>query len=282
MENKNQKTQNNAPINACVFASTSAAEQVMFVEDASAAAGKKDHFKIVGYSGQIIPKHWFWGNLAFDLAGLSFQKSKTPVLQEHFKDKRMGFAEKQEITDKVIVEGKFLDNSNAQEIKKDMLSGFPMEASLYVPPSVVEYITEGASVQVNGQTLFGPGTVFRKAKIKEVSICVFSADSNTTATSLVDKNNSEIEFNIFKADQKQATTEIKTATLATKTIITQKPEPPQKRPIVRMSDEEFWRKLYAVDPAIQMEFSSVDNYVAYKLAESKGKVSIIENRTEKI
>ena len=214
-------TLNVAPLLACIFLHSIEAEPVCFVEDTK--AGKSDNLRIIGYSGQIIPNHWYWGNLVFDLAGLTFAKAKTPVLQEHFTDKRMGFAEKQEITDKVTVEGKFLDNPNAQEIKKDMLGGFPMEASLYVPPSVVEYILEGTSVQVNGQILNGPGTVFRKATIKEVSICVFGADSNTNSAAFTDKNK-EISFNILQGDTKMTDVKVEITPLTAETFAAQYPD----------------------------------------------------------
>jgi hypothetical protein len=214
-----RKDKNLAPLLACIFLHSAEAEPVSFVEDAK--AGKSENFRIIGYSGQIIPNHWFWGNLAFDLSGLSFAKTKTPVLDEHFTAKRLGFAEKQEITDKVYIEGKFLGNPNAQEIKNDMLSGFPMEASLYVPPSVVEYVMEGASVQVNGQTLNGPGAVFRKAKIKEVSICVFGADSNTNSAAFADKKNNEISFNIQKGEITMSDNKIEKVILTAETFAAQ-------------------------------------------------------------
>jgi hypothetical protein len=249
---ENKKNQNNAPVTACIFSQSTGAD--VKLADGTAAVGKKDHFKIVGYSGQIIPKHWFWGNLAFDLTGLSFAKAMTPVLQEHLTSKRIGVSRTQKITDKVIFEGTFLDNPNAQEIKEDMLAGFPMEASLYVPPLVVEYVKEGTSVTVNGQTLAGPGSVFREAVIKEVSICVFGADSNTSAAALTEKNNSETQVSAH--------------------------EP--KRQVKHLSDKEFWAKLYDVSPEIQSEFSSADIYVAYKVAEAAGLIGIIQHRTVKI
>jgi hypothetical protein len=267
---ENKKNQNNAPVTACIFSQSTGAD--VKLADGTAAVGKKDHFKIVGYSGQIIPKHWFWGNLAFDLTGLSFAKAMTPVLQEHLTSKRIGVSRTQKITDKVIFEGTFLDNPNAQEIKEDMLAGFPMEASLYVPPLVVEYVKEGTSVTVNGQTLAGPGSVFREAVIKEVSICVFGADSNTSAAALTEKNNSEVKFDIFKAEPNQAATEIKVTPVAH--------EP--KRQVKHLSDKEFWAKLYDVSPEIQSEFSSADIYVAYKVAEAAGLIGIIQHRTVKI
>jgi hypothetical protein len=87
------KNKHSAPLNACVFERGC---EVVFADD----DGEKDKgniFKIVAYSGQIIPNHWWWGNVAFDLAGIKFAKAKTPVLQEHFSADRIGFSTKQDI-----------------------------------------------------------------------------------------------------------------------------------------------------------------------------------------
>ena len=142
---KSSMSNDTAPLNACIFNDNA---EVAFAEGDSDIKG--DHFRIVGYSGGIMKNHWFWGNIAFDLKGMKFAKSRTPVLAEHFRDVRIGFTTKQEISDKVIVEGPFLDNDDAQKLKADMKKGFPMEASLLVPALVVEHVKEGASVNVTG------------------------------------------------------------------------------------------------------------------------------------
>ena len=184
---------NTAPISACIFNDNA---EVTFAEGDDEK--KKNTFRIVGYSGGIIKNHWLWGNIAFDLGGMKFRKSRTPVLAEHFRDVRIGFSTRQEIKDQVIAEGPFLDNSDAQSLKADMLKGFPMEASLLVKPSVVEHVREDASVKVNGLTLKGPGTVFRKSSILEASMCVFGADSKTKSSAYADADNQEIKFNLIQ------------------------------------------------------------------------------------
>ena len=194
-QNKQSTSNDTAPINACIFNDNA---EVTFAQGDGDT--KDDHFRIVGYSGNVMKDHWFWGNIAFDLKGMKFAKSRTPVLAEHFKDVRIGFTTGQEIIDKVIVEGPFLDNDAAQQLKADMKKGFPMEASLYVPALVVEQVKEGESVKVNGHTLKGPGAVFRQCIIKEVSMCVFGLDSNTKSSAFADKGNQEIKFNLIQGE----------------------------------------------------------------------------------
>lgn len=187
---------NTAPITACIFNDNA---EVTFAQDDGDKKG--DHFRIVGYSGGIIKDHWFWGNVGFDLDGMKFVKSRTPVLEEHFQQSRIGFTTKQDIIDKVIVEGPFLDNENAQKLSADIQKGFPMEASLFVEPSVIEHIKEGETTKVNGNLLKGPGTVFRKSMIWEVSMCVFGADSKTRSSVYADSDNKKIKFNLVQENK---------------------------------------------------------------------------------
>lgn len=168
------------PAAACEFA------DLCTVEFAAGDDGNKNSFSITGYSGEIIKNHWWWGNVAFDLSGMKFKSKKTPVLDSHTTGRRIGFAEKQVIEDKVRFEGPFLSNQIAKELQSDMQEGFPMQASLSLEPSIIEEVKDGASVSVNGYTLKGPGSVFRKSVIKEVSMCVFGYDSNTESKAFAD------------------------------------------------------------------------------------------------
>ncbi len=182
-----------APVQACIF---NEKNEVQFADDGSESNG----FKILGYTGKIMKNHWFWGNVAFDLLGLKFYKSRLAVLEEHFKQDRIGFTTKQEIKDQVRFEGQFLASEKAQQLKKDIKDGFPMEASVLCLPSVIERIMEGASVKVNGHILKGPGSVFREAVIKEVSMCVFGLDTNTKSVALAAESNQEVKFNLSETN----------------------------------------------------------------------------------
>ena len=153
-------------------------------------------FHIIAYSGGIIQNHWFWGNVIFDLQGLKFAKSRTPILQEHLTDLRIGFTIDQVITDKVAVQGEFLSNDKAQAARKDIVEGFPMQASMFMPPILVENVKSDETIEVNGLKFKGPGTIFRKALIREISICVLGADAKTKAAVYSEMENKEIAFMI--------------------------------------------------------------------------------------
>lgn len=137
--------------------------------------------KLVGYRGEII-NHWFWGQFAVDMKGLSWDKKKTPGLMDHDTNRRLTFSKEKALEPEVYLAGPFLNNPDAQTFKDDMTRGFPFQASMALRPAIIEQVLEGKSVQVNGKTLKGPGAIFRKSKIMEISAVVFGAFSNTEST----------------------------------------------------------------------------------------------------
>jgi hypothetical protein len=143
-------------------------------------------FRMVGYSGKAIRGHWYWGNLAIDLAGISFKKPKFPILRDHMTSMELGFSKKPQVSNEeglVFTEKEvtLLENENVDKFVENSKKGFPYQASISGRPSVIERVEEGSSVEVNGYTLKGPGTVWRKTEYKECSICVFGYDEQTSA-----------------------------------------------------------------------------------------------------
>jgi len=155
-------------------------------EFAEAKEGVPRTFRMVGYSGKVIKGHWWWGNLAIDLEGIRFSKPKFPILRDHDTNREMAFSKKPQVSNEeglVFTEKEvtFLETDEAADFLSNSKAGFPYQASISGRPSVVEQIEEGESVTVNGHTLKGPGTVWRKTEFKECSICVFGYDDQTTA-----------------------------------------------------------------------------------------------------
>lgn len=146
---------------------------------------KKPKMKMVAYGGGIIKDHWYWNNLILDLQGVQFDK-KFPILENHSTDRKVAFS-----SNPILENGKleinpdktqFVETEISAEFQRLSSGGFPYQCSVYASPSVVERISEGASAKANGITLKGPGTIFRKWKMKEASVCVFGWDSETNAT----------------------------------------------------------------------------------------------------
>jgi hypothetical protein len=145
---------------------------------------EKNNVRLTLYDGSVV-KHFFWGNLAFDLATMKLAKpSRTPILYEHDTGQRLGYSSSVSFEPKFVMEGTFLARSSkAQAIKNEMEEGFPFEASMKINPdkSTIEQVKDGDTVEVNGHQLKGPGTVFRNAVVMEGSICVFGALKNTVS-----------------------------------------------------------------------------------------------------
>lgn len=161
--------------------------------------------QMVAYSGGMIKDHWYWGNLAIDLAGIQFS-SKTPILEEHWLEKKIAF------TGAPIIENnrlevdpektQFVDTEESVKFRAVSKAGFPYQASIYAKPSIVERIGEGEKADVNGFTMKGPGSIWRKCALKEISVCVFGYDSNTKATVFADNEEIELDFEQVKKPDK--------------------------------------------------------------------------------
>lgn len=187
--------QDNVPVSVCQFVCDDA---VHFADDSTEEKG----VRLSGYRGDII-KHWFWGNLAFDMDGLHFATKKTPGLIDHNSALRLTYSKKQAVKPEVFIEGPFLSNPDSAKLKQDMIEGFPFQASLTLNPEIVEQVADGQKAKVNGIIFKGPGAIFRKAAILEISACVFGVFKNTETTALSEVANDKngIRFSICKENE---------------------------------------------------------------------------------
>jgi len=140
----------------------------------------KNNIRLTLYDGSIV-KHWYWGNLAFDLATMKLAKPKIPILDAHNTDRPLGYSINANFEGKFTLDGKFLKNSDiANKRKNELEEGFPYEASLRfdMNKSQIQLVRENETAEVNGRQLAGPGAVIRRAIIMEGSMCVFGALNN--------------------------------------------------------------------------------------------------------
>ncbi len=154
---------------------------------------KKDkrRFSMLAHSGKVMENHWFWGNFAIDLKGISVGRKKKPALRDHSSNRIVGWTEDIFIDDKrgVMADGIFSEKTiDGKEVLSLADEGFPWQASVYIPPLSIETIREGEEREVNGHKLKGPGTIFRKSVLREVSFCALGADENTHASAFSDKS----------------------------------------------------------------------------------------------
>jgi hypothetical protein len=139
-------------------------------------------FTGVAYSGQLISRHWAWGDLIFDLSTVEHAE-RVPVLVEHDRSQRAGVIDTFSVSDErgLEVSGYLLDNAHGKTVADDADAGFPWQMSVNIEPARVEEIPRG-DVTVNGYSLKAPVTVFRNGAIREVSFTPTGADRHTSAT----------------------------------------------------------------------------------------------------
>lgn len=138
------------------------------------------------YSGGVIKDHWWWGDLAVDLSGMSFPKKKMPILEDHRTEKKIGFSTKMSVENNqlTVAEMSYIDTPESLAFRANSAAGFPYEASMYAQPTSIETVSDGQEVEVNGYTFKGPGTIWRKSTFKEASICTFGYDPNTKSVAM--------------------------------------------------------------------------------------------------
>lgn len=167
------------------------------VEFAESDGEKTPKLRMIAYSGGIIKGHWYWDNLAIDLEGIQFKQSRFPVLEDHMTSRKIAVIGKPQITDGKLMapeNAKFMPTEASDEFQKLSNEGFPYQSSIYAKPSNVERLEEGASAEVNGFTMKGPGTIWRQCEFKEMSVCVFGWDSKTQASAFSKTEMEDVEY----------------------------------------------------------------------------------------
>lgn len=146
---------------------------------------RKRMFSGVGYSGEVIPNHWYWGAVIFDLATMSVP-DKLPALIDHDRGQRAGYVTESAVnTDTGFsVKGILLSNEAGQAVAQDSDDGFPWQMSVHINPGSIEEVKAGTNVTVNGKLYDGPITVFRNSTLSEVSFTATGWDSNTSAAAM--------------------------------------------------------------------------------------------------
>lgn len=141
--------------------------------------GEQRHFSGTPYTGKPL-RHPFWGTVVFDLSDAE-ANDPTPVLVDHDRSQRAGFAALQFSDEIKIDDGTLLGNQHGNSVAEDSDAGFPWQMSIHIEPGTIEEINSGTEVEVNGNTVHGPAVVFRKNFVREVSFTPTGVDYNTSA-----------------------------------------------------------------------------------------------------
>lgn len=146
----------------------------------AAVDGKRRSFEGVAYSGELITGHFYWDRVIFDLTSTR-ASNRLPVLIDHDRSRRAGYAQLAIDGDRIIARGELLTNEHGAAIAQDADDGFPWQMSVHIEPERVERLEPGIKATVNGREIVGPAHIFRSNTIREVSFTPTGADGGTSA-----------------------------------------------------------------------------------------------------
>lgn len=136
-------------------------------------------------SGEVV-NHWWFGRCVHDFAGMTPAADTLPLDYCHSCDDVIGFSDKQDVTSgELVMAGKlvpFHEKDRASEVIHKGSQGVPYQASINFDPQalVIEEVSSGMTVTVNGKELIGPLTIFRQWKLRGAAVCPYGMDSHTS------------------------------------------------------------------------------------------------------
>ena len=188
-----------APANACRFR----ASELKFADAGPAVDGRPAPVAVSILARSAEPvNHYWWGKVYHDMAGFAAHKDTVVLDYCHDDDDIVGHADKFDPSAAGLqVQGlliPFAADDTAAEIIYRRSQGTPYEASIYFEPHIVEQVLDGATADVNGQTVTGPACIIREWSLLSVAICPHGYDS---ATQVADEGESELAHPSARARQ---------------------------------------------------------------------------------
>jgi hypothetical protein len=146
---------------------------------------KARKFKMVAYTGGPMTVGAFHYPVVVDLSGIDAGNSARPILIDHDPSLESVLGQTDSIrveANTLFVEGKvFGESERARHVIALNDRGYRFQASIGARVLNREFVPEGSSAKVNGQTFNGPIHVARKTVLGEVSFVILGADDNTSA-----------------------------------------------------------------------------------------------------
>ena len=135
-------------------------------------------FSGTAYGGGVITDHCMFDRVIFDLSTTK-APDKMAVLLEHHNDEIVGCTSKVAIGREIKVSGKIFDQDPGKKVAAMADEGFPWQMSVRIYPSLVKFIDDKESAEVNGTVHSGPLHILCDSLIREVSFCAVGADRET-------------------------------------------------------------------------------------------------------
>lgn len=130
-----------------------------------------------------------WGEIYHDFEGMKLDGERVPLDYCHCEGEIVGFADSFTADEEGLHIGgeltPFREDDRASEIiaKSRGGQGVPYQLSIDFRGDDVtaEEVPEGATSEVNGQTVSGPALIFRQWPLRGVAVCPYGKDRNTSA-----------------------------------------------------------------------------------------------------
>lgn len=130
-------------------------------------------------------QHWYWGKITHDMQGMD-HKDKVVLDYCHDDEEVIGFADGFDVqADGLHLTGKLvsvMEGDRADVVMRQGGAGIPFEASIFFDDAQLEYIPEGMSTTVNGQSFDGPGVIVRQWTLRGCAVCPYGADAQTNSS----------------------------------------------------------------------------------------------------
>jgi len=187
-------------------------DYIVCSSNAEVASGEKgDEIVIVAYTGTQMRPMAYSENVVVDLSGAGFSKSVIPIIIDHDTKLRFGHS-----TEKYILKAgesvkigskeyhgpaiviKAVKSSNmgvAKGVLDDIKNGFPFQASIGASVEDYQYLEEEETKEINGAIFKGPLYWIKNSVIREVSLTVLGADSNTNVSIAAMQRGAKMTFN---------------------------------------------------------------------------------------
>ena len=179
------RTANDAPASAFRFNNP----LKLAAMDASGQSTTSRPITLLARTNSVL-NHWYWGRCVHDFSGME-HKERIVLDYCHDDDELIGYADQFNVSSNGLeLSGRIESIEPMDQAQKVILQsdkGIPFEASIFFDEAVLEYVPEGYTTEVNGQTQDGPLTVFRKWLLRACSVCPYGYDSDSLASVQDDK-----------------------------------------------------------------------------------------------
>lgn len=159
-----------------------------------------------------VAMHPYWGPAIHDFGGMKIMGGRIPVDFCHDFQQVIGLADGFDTKSGALVcTGSLVslaEDDRSAEIAKKSKAGVPYQCSIFTSRQdlVYEFVPEGASTMVNGQTVEGPVTIFRQWGLRGIAICPYGSDSETDVSMDFAEGKDEVEVSFFQTGKQPMTT----------------------------------------------------------------------------